>query len=397
MAAAPLAPPVPGAPAAVGTRRRVREALFWLVLVALVAAVSEGTAALATRMLVARGAMAEVPRLSGDEIGYALAHRSPLLGWGPETDGAGHVTALAPRPDPAFPGARRACVSVYGDSFTLGGADDATYPHALAGALGCPVANFGVGGYGSDQALMLFRAQRTADRSPVVVLGHLTENVMRNVNQYQRLLYPASRLRFKPRFLLDGDVLRWLSSPVATAADYRRAADAPESVLAHDAFLARPRPGFPYTVTLLRWIATDSYARSRLLRRPWHAAFYRPDDGSGALALTTEILRRFAAEARADGREPLVVVIPTRSDLDFARRTGTWVETTLVGALRDRSVPVVDAGPLVLARIAGADLGPLFVADGHPSAAGYALLGDVLAAEIDRLGLATIARAGWTS
>src|SRR5690242_5620282 len=111
MASAPLARTVPSAPAAVGARRRAREALFWLVLVVLVAAVSEGTAALATRLLVARGAMAEVPRLSDDEIRYALAHRSPLLGWGPETDEAGHVAVLAPRADPAFPDARHACVS----------------------------------------------------------------------------------------------------------------------------------------------------------------------------------------------------------------------------------------------------------------------------------------------
>jgi hypothetical protein len=394
MTFSPLASSASSAPAVLG-RGRAREAVFWLVLAALVAVVSEGTAALATRILVARGAMAEVPRLSDDEIRYALAHRSPLLGWGPATDAAGKVTTVAPRADPAFPAAGTACVSVYGDSFTLGGADDATYPHALARALGCPVANFGVGGYGSDQALMLFRAQRAADRAPVVVLGHLTENVMRNVNQYQRLLYPASRLRFKPRFVLDGGELQWVRSPVATAADYRRAADAPEAVLRHDAFLARPRPGFPYTVALLRWIATDSYARSRFLRRPWHAAFYRP--GTEALALTTEILCRFAAEARTDGRAPLVVVIPTRSDLEFARRTGTWVERTLVEALRERNTPVVDAGPLALARIGDADLGPLFVADGHPSAAGYAVLGDVIAAEIDRLGLAAIAHARWSA
>ena len=375
-------------------RRRGRELVFWLVLVALVVGVSEGAAALASARLVARGAMAAIPRLADDEIAVALEHRSARLGWGPPTDATGRVLRPAPRPDPAFPAERTPCASVYGDSFTLGAADDATYPHHLAVALGCPVANFGVGGYGSDQAFMLFRAQRLVDRTPVVLLAHLSENVMRNVNQYQRLLYPASRIRFKPRFLLDGDALRAIPVPVGTAADYRRVAAEPEAVLAHDAFLARPRPGFPYTVQLLRWLVSDSYAQARLRREPWHAAFYRPDHPSGALGLTTRILTDFAREAGADGRAPLIVLIATRSDLEYARRTGQWAYRPLVDALDGADVAVVDTGPLELVALGDADLGPFFVADGHPSGAGYAVLGRVLAAEVERRGIDRIARAG---
>jgi hypothetical protein len=362
-----------------------RAFVFWFILVGLVVAVTEALAALASVVLVGRGAMADVPRLTADEIALALAHRN-ALGWGPEIDAAGRVVRLAPRSDPAFPAEHPPCVATYGDSFTLGAADEATWPHTLARALGCPVANYGVGGYGSDQALMLFRAQRHLDRAPVVVLAHLTENVMRNVNQYQRLLYPASRLRFKPRFALEGDALRTIPTPVATAADYRAVADAPAAILHDDAFLARPRPRFPYTLQLLRWLATDSYARSRLLRRPWHAAFYRPDDPSDALRLTTRILARFVEEARADGRTGVLVVIPTRSDLDYARRTGRWVDQSLVDALRARGLPLVDVGPPFLARIHDADLGTLFVADGHPNARGYALLGEVIAEGMPRPG-----------
>src|SRR5207249_8434311 len=133
-------------------------------------------------VLVPRGAMADVPRRTADEITLALAHRN-ALGWGPETDAAGRAVRLAPRPDPAFAPGRPPCVATYGDSFTLGAADDATWPHHLARALGCPVANYGIGGYGSAQALMLFRAQRRLDRAPVVILAPLTETGMRNVNQ----------------------------------------------------------------------------------------------------------------------------------------------------------------------------------------------------------------------
>jgi hypothetical protein len=361
--------------------------LYWVILVVVVCAASEVAAALASAVLVARGAMVDVPRLSDDEIAMALARRSTLLGWGPATDDHGRVLHLAPRPDPAFPAGRPPCVSVYGDSFTLGAGDDATYPHDLARALGCAVDNYGVGGYGSDQALMLFEAQRQLDRAPVVILGHLAENVLRNVNQYQGLLYPESRIRFKPRFLLEDGQLRWLPLPVADADAYHAIAARPERFLTHDAFVDRPRPRFPYTLHLVRWLLDDSYARSRLARSPWHAAFYAPDHPSGALPLTVRILTRFAADARADGREPVVFLVPTRSDLAWARRTGRWTDQPLADALVAAGVRVVHAGPALATRLGDRDLGGLFVADGHPNAAGYALLADVLGDGLARLGV----------
>src|SRR5882724_8736201 len=110
--------------------------VLWVVLAVVVGGVAEGLAVIATRILVDRGVMAEVPRLSQEEIAFAIQHRRPRLGWGPETDDAGKVRRLSPRLDPAFPGDRPACVSVYGDSFTLGASDDATYPHRVAVALG---------------------------------------------------------------------------------------------------------------------------------------------------------------------------------------------------------------------------------------------------------------------
>jgi hypothetical protein len=108
-------------------------------------------------------------------------------------------------------------------------------------------------------------------------------------------------------------------------------------------------------------------------------------------------MSEFVHEAGADGRTPLIVVIATRSDLEYARRTGRWAYRPLVDALDDARVPVVDTGPLVLAALGAADLAPFFVPDGHPSGAGYAVLGRVLAAELERRGIARIARAGTVS
>ena len=51
----------------------------------------------------------------------------------------------------------------------------------------------------------------------------------------------------------------------------------------------------------------------------------------------------------------------------------------------------------LLAAFGASDLAPFFVADGHPSDAGYAVLGRVLAANVERLGIARVARAAAAS
>jgi len=62
----------------------------------------------------------------------------------------------------------------------------------------------GVGGYGTDQAYLRFKLN-TQDKSKVVIMGFLTENIFRNVNQFRNLLYPDHRYALKPRFILDRD------------------------------------------------------------------------------------------------------------------------------------------------------------------------------------------------
>ncbi len=371
---------------------RRKQLLFSAILAALVLAFAEAASAVACGVLVRRGWMAQLPRLSDAQVRYYLAHRNPLLGWGPAVDGAGRVVRLQPRPDPAFPDTVPACAAAYGESFTAGSevGEDGAYPHVLGVELGCRVANYGVGASGSDQALMLVRAQRHLDRAPVVVLGHISENILRNVNQYRVLLYPDQELYFKPRFLPGprGE-LRYVPVPVRTAADLRALPDDPERYLPHDAFLARPRPGFPYTAALVRWALADFHLRARLAGVPRHLPFYDPAHPAGGLALTTAILSAFAREAAADGRRPLVVLMPVGRDLVYARRTGRWPDQPLADALARRGVPVLHAGPEMLRRLGpAADPCTLFAdCSSHYNAAGYRLfarvVGDRLRADGD--------------
>jgi hypothetical protein len=330
--------------------------------VALAALIIEAGAWLTTRTLVARGWMADVPAFQPADIDRYFLESDPLIGW---------TADVVPAAD--------ACVSAYGDSFT-GGETGISYPEALSRLLGCPVTNLGVGGFGSDQALMLARRMRSTDRAPVTILGHVSENILRNVNQYRNLLYPGQELMFKPRFIEDSAALRTLPVPVARRADFERLTDAPESVLTYDAFISRPRREFPHTVTIARWLLDDFHVRATIAGVPRHEPFYREDHPARGLQVTSAILSAFSIETINDGRTPLILLLPLADDFLFAKREGRWPDQPLADRLRAGGVRVVHAGPEMAARLDGGDHCQLFEdCRGHYNARGYTIVAALVA------------------
>ncbi|MFZ2088324.1 MAG: SGNH/GDSL hydrolase family protein, partial [Desulfobaccales bacterium] len=164
-----------------------RRLLFIGIILLVVAGLAEFMAYLKARQLVGHG-IAFNPLVTNESHRVYLGRSHPRLGWTPAPE---KVDALGSRPIPAFhdPLTTRACVSLYGDSFTEGaGVDNEhAWSNVLSVLLDCRVANFGVSGYGTDQAYLSFAGNRT-DAAKVVILGFLSENVMRNVNQLRNLI-----------------------------------------------------------------------------------------------------------------------------------------------------------------------------------------------------------------
>ena len=286
-------------------------------------------------------------------------------------------------------------MSLYGDSFTFGHGvdDDEAWSDALSRRLGCRVANYGVGGYGSDQALLRFE-QNTDDEAPVVVLAHLSENIMRNVNRMRGTLYPGSEFGLKPRFLPDDQGgLMLLPLPAPSAAEFEEMVAGPEAALPHDFFVpggasGKTRLGFPYTLSLLA-VPQHFHVRAILARVPWYAEFYADDHASEALEVTARVLERFVAVARERGKKPVAAVLPTGLDLIRFRETGEWVYAPLLRRLEARGTDVVDFGPPLEAASDASDPCSLFLrCDGHLNAAGNRALADAVAGVLAARGLA---------
>jgi len=351
-------------------RRRLAELWKYLFLVVVTLVPIEVASAIAGRMLAARGLFYVTPDLA-DWADY-LERRDPLLGWPPPSAfGQQAYDATGSRPIPRFPDPARTpdCVATFGDSFTFGDevGPEHAYPNVLSDLLGCRVGNYGVPGYGTDQAYLRFR-ERVRDGARVAVLGHWSEDVIRNVNRYRGFL-AGNALGFKPRFLAHADGrLELLPMPDLDADQVAHLADHPE-LLPHEYFFPGGPSGvarldFPFTLAIAR-LFQHYRMRAWMHDEPSYAQFYAPDHASGALEVTVAILRAFVRDAHERGQGAVVVLIPDEKDLRWAIAGRALPYAPLADALRAAGIEHPDVAEGMLRHLAGRDPCDLFTTCGH--------------------------------
>lgn len=343
---------------------RPPDLLLFLTLCILLAIV-EGSSYLVVRVLASKDAVYRP--LAPRGVAQYLQVRDPLLGWpSPQAFGTEPVDPSGARLLPAFPQPGKACVSAYGDSFVFGdevAAADA-WSNQLALRLRCRVANYGVNGYGTDQAYLRFQALK-ADESPYAVLGVFTNDIVRNVNQLRNLLAPAHEVGLKPRFDIDEHGALYLlplpSFPTDQLEDVIRR---PEHYLEDEYFVPGGpagvvRASFPYSLTILR--ALWSYKLYAVLRnKSPYADFYAEQHPSRALPITKGICQKFIEEATTRNKSALVVMFPSRNDLEAFARQGSWIYQPLMDGLMREGGAVLNLGPHLLANLHGRDAAALF-------------------------------------
>lgn len=262
-----------------------------------------------------------------------LADRDPRLGWPSRRWLRENADAEGARPSPASKAVREkpTCASVYGDSFAYGAEVDHrdAWANRVAERLGCPVKNFGMSGYGVDQAV-LRALDNPADDAAVTLLAIFPDDIQRSRNQWRHLWCPGcerQELALKPRFVLEPDGrLIFHPLPVSSIAELRHLFDDPAAVLDAEDLLpdaparqATRQIGFPYSLSLARVLAdiVGSLDIQRIRRgRPSHTWsrpywFDSPDGPSAAtLALNTVILRKFADSPHCLSRRCVVLMLP---------------------------------------------------------------------------------------
>jgi hypothetical protein len=328
----------------------------------------------------------------------SLVIYNSVLGWAPRPNhisdnGLYSYNSLGIRSEPRefapepFEGVLR--IALFGNSYTHG--DDVVYTETFGAqldsalnAVGIPaeVLNFGVGGYGIDQAYLRYHQQGMQSAPQLVVLGFQAENLKRNLNLIRPLYLMQTGLPFaKPRFVLRGNVLDLVDVPVLP----------PDQIVPTlRRFDQWPLARYEFFYDRQSF-ARPLWRRSKLLalvgdlaRRgedDWHVrrVIHRP--GSAEEKLGWAIINAFADEAKANGAAFMIVHLPTRTDLEVLAAIGAVPCQGLLDALSERFA-VVRPEERMLEVGAGSGFHNLFA--GHYNALGNRIVAEAMQARIQR-------------
>ena len=276
------------------------------------------------------------------------------LGWdhragAVSTDRRVHIDARGRRtlrvyPEERAPDLRR--IVACGDSFTFCEevADAEAWPARLEALFSASeVWNLGVGGYGTDQALLRARRELSVDDGPIDVLlsGLMVENIGRNVNRYRPRWHPSSVPAVKPRFLVSGagDGLELLPQPYATREEFVaavRSREVLERLAEHEYWVETFLPkGFEWSAAARVLAGRRAYA-ARDLAPLWS------DTAGEPFRTTVAVLAGFGDLAHALGTRCVVLVFPMRESLEDLLAGGERCWTTLGPALGARHIEFLD-------------------------------------------------------
>ncbi len=228
-------------------------------------------------------------------------------------------------------------IALYGDSFVF--SEEVGYGDSLAfhleNTLGPKqqVLNFGVPGYGIDQAHLRFVHSASDWRPNIAVLGYIGHDLIRALDVYT-FLRPSWGIPFsKPRYEIVGDSgLRLNNVPNIGAAEIFAANDIAELPLIQldpNYFAFDWQKQFAHNSMIFRLVAS-------LLPR------YPVEDGSFQHSVTetgARIIKEFVVHAQSEGIIPLVVYLPSRQDFEGASMT---VKEQTIARARELGVEVAD-------------------------------------------------------
>lgn len=318
----------------------------------------------------------------------------PVVGWryrhayNSTTDTISHQGLRARRQysETPAPGVRR--VAAFGDSFVYGNevADDDSwsaliehgYPHV-------EVLNYGVGGYGVDQAYLRYRMEGHRLAPDTMLMGFVADDLRRLVNVYRRFISTSELPLFKPRYVLSpAGELVLLPTPVSDRAAYERYLAQPDAVRevgVHDQWYEP----LIYENALYDWSATIRLASSvwirarrryldadRLIQRGQFS------ETSVAFLIQRRLFRLFADDVAKSGANAIVVFLPDKQSVTAGLAGDRPVYRPLLQATRRDGVLACDLSMPFVRAAEREGVGVLFMPGGHYSRRGNELVAESL-------------------
>jgi hypothetical protein len=329
-----------------------------------------------------------------DKFHY-LVH-SPVLGWTVKPNGEGKwLSGLylanskgirSSRETEFAPPAGKIRIAAFGDSFTHGDYvnNDDTWAEKLNGMdANLEVLNFGVSGYGLDQAYLRYKEEGALFKPHIVIIGFMSEDIQRDVSVFRVFHSPAiSMAMAKPRFLLQNDKLIYLKNPMPDLEDYKL-------LLKNEKTTLRELGKYDFNYQTVYHESPFSFSGLfrlyQILRQQFFDRFDsrsiylngKYNEKSEAFKVTAKLFDLFYEKALQNGAQPIIAILPNRRDFYQLRKMGTPDYQPLLDYLISKNYRTIDMLDGFDAFGAGRSVDDFFnVGEGH-----YAPLGNEIVAK----------------
>jgi hypothetical protein len=262
-------------------------------------------------------------------------------------------------------------IAIVGDSFTfgLGVPFENTWGAQLKRKLNekVEILNFGVDGYGIDQAYLRYHRDAKPFKSKMVVFSFVEWDLLRALHVYPFIGLPEWSIPFaKPRFTMLNEKLELLNTPLM----------APKHLFELQTVSSLPfieyESGYAAEQWEGQWYQHSALVRYLLSRFPrWPKASSLFSEAT-MVDINAEILGRFVREAEIADMIPLLVYLPSRTDFKEEERRQ---RALLFSALRNKGLPYEDLTPCMRRGV----YSEMFLkGDSHYSTEGNALAAECL-------------------
>jgi len=220
-------------------------------------------------------------------------------------------------------------LAAFGDSFTHGDEvkNQDTWQEALMRVhQRLEVMNFGVGGYGLDQAFLRYQEEGVKYRPHIVLIGFMSGNIFRSVNVFRPFYAQGTDLPLaKPRFVLQDGKLILIENPMKDLERYRDLLAQSKQILprlgTHDYYFQRKykRGGLDF-LSSVRLFKLVRYELLDQIHGATRRGFYNPN--SEPFKVTAAIFDQFVDSVAREGSLPVILFFPHGWDIVRYRRDG---------------------------------------------------------------------------
>ena len=326
---------------------------------------------------------------------------SPELGWTLKPNGhkslyyANAAGIRGNKEYPLDPDSNVVRVACFGDSFTHGDdvANEWTWPAQLERQCKqTEVINFGVQGYGLDQAYLRYTHVGAAYKPNLVFIGYMTENISRNVNTFRPFYYPRTNIPlFKPRYTMRENRLELLPNPIPRLEDYQDLLGRPHNVLtdlgSNDFFYQHHYKSsfFDFSAFIRLMKMTLDNVRSKNEFGILKNGAY--NENSEAFQVTTHIFDAFYQDVIAHHATPIIIIFPRMDDVETYRANKTKGYAPLLSYFDSKGYAYIDAMNAFQSSDPNYNVNTWFVHGGHYSNTGNKYVANYIASFLKEKGM----------